>query len=648
MRYGNFFVFCLMVLTVIWGMLIGKDLSWDVVNHHYYLPYAWINSHVFTDLFASGPQSYQNPLGYFPFYFMVSQGWPSWLIGLSLGTLHALNVLVIYRLARVLWSDQKAAALWSSVAALLAWLSPIFLVLVASTSVDVISSIFVLLGLLIILSPGKAEVTFSWRVFGAGIALALAVSIKLSNLLFVIAFAAVCLAQLAQGRLSWKSAISCGLGFCVGTLLGMGWYCWELYQHFQSPIFPLYNGIFKSPYAPIDNVVSTRFSTGLNIFYKAFEIAEMKRFTYFEGFAPDLRFACLVVLLAIVALLAVRGPFARGVRVRLKAIDLDLLLYFLVIFVLWIMISGNARYVVPMCLLVGVLLARWIYILLGAERGRLAVLIVMSLQAIYTLSTTEFRFVYEPWDAKPFYKVKVDPQLIERPYLHLLLGVQTKASLLSSVGAQGVMVNPLGQFSILEGSPLGQKFDDLRQQWRGRVRAVLPDFLGRSASDIEKGRVQINKMLYRLGYSVDLSQCLKFKFERDKPVPGSLVSFIQQNNMFSDYPQTQSSISCMLVERTDRDLEFEASRDRANKAFEVIEAACPKLYGPRNGVTEWGNEAWERYYPNTDSSVLVSEERGVVARLLRSAIDREIGSYKDVLAGKGVFDCARPSMLTPE
>lgn len=646
MSRGGIFVVALMCLTVIWGMLIGKDLGWDILNHHYYLPYAWWNGQVFTDLFAAGPQSYQNPLGYLPFYFMVSWDWPSWLIGLFFGAIHSINVYLVFRFSQCLWGGKPNSLLWSALATLMAWISPIFLALIASSSVDVISSIFVLLALLLVVFPRK---TGGRRLdlFLAGFALAVAISIKLSNLIFLIALCSVLFGQLIGKRASLSSVLACGSGVAIGLLLGMGWYSWELYKHFQNPIFPLYNNIFQSPYAPVESVASARFNSGMNIWERVLEIAQMRRFSYFEGFAPDIRFLLLLVLL-IVALPWALIRLVRRSAGRVTPADWESLTFFVVGFVVWLAISGNGRYVVPLCLLAGVLLARWLFILFGNKLGRVLALLLVCLQGGYSFSATEFRFTFEQWDGEPFYKIHAAPALVNQPYLHLLLGTQTNASLYAKAGFKGVMANPLGQFSFEQGTPLGARYGVLREQWRGRVRGVFSNFLDRSPADIEKGRMQVNRMIYRLGYEVDLTQCLTFDFDRAKPAPGSLYDFVQQNNMYKNAKTHQALISCALRERTHSDVEFESSRKRADQAFAIIEAACPKLYGPTGGVTEWHDQAWARYYPNTDSTVLVSEELGVTARLLRNPLDRRIGTYQEVLAGKGVYDCSRISMLTPD
>ena len=63
---------------------VATFASWDVFNHHYYIPFAWMTGRIDADFFGAGPQSYQNPLGYLPFYARVRTGAPDWLVGMAL------------------------------------------------------------------------------------------------------------------------------------------------------------------------------------------------------------------------------------------------------------------------------------------------------------------------------------------------------------------------------------------------------------------------------------------------------------------------------------------------------------------------------------------------------------------------------------
>ena len=58
-------------LCATWTVLAGKDVNWDLLNYHYYVPYQLLAGRLEQDFFAASAQSYLNPVGYLPFYLMV-------------------------------------------------------------------------------------------------------------------------------------------------------------------------------------------------------------------------------------------------------------------------------------------------------------------------------------------------------------------------------------------------------------------------------------------------------------------------------------------------------------------------------------------------------------------------------------------------
>lgn len=640
------FVISLIILTVCWGGAIGKDLGWDLMNHHFYLPYAWVSGQLTQDFFAAGPQSYQNPLGYFPFYFMVIAGWPSWLIGAALGTLHALNVVVIYLIARLLWPNSQG---WSVGATMMGWIAPIFLVLVSSTSVDVLSSVLVLSCLLGLLWRTEPTAGRFWLIALCAILIAVAFAIKLSNFIFVISCSIVLLVQ------SWRKSGWCydWLAWClgggIGGVLGMGWYSWEMYRQFGNPLFPLANGIFHSPFAPDQAIAAGRFTVSFSdVFSLPLRLMEMRRFVYYEGFAPDLRFVALALVLVVTLGLLLFRPARSAFVSRLTRLDISLLAFTVVSYVIWAAVSGNGRYVVPLFLVAGLLFVRGIYLVAPGKVGRFFVVTLLLLQGFYGFTATDFRFSAEPWDDEPFFKVQVALQLREEPVLHLLLGVQTNASLLAAAGLKGNMANPLGQMSIPMSGAAGDRLIALLATYQGRVRAVFPDFRSPLPESMQKSKQRIDQVLYRFGLTVDVQDCLPIQVSVADKEGHPIFAWVQRQNMFIGKGGGPRFVSCRLEERQGRDLAFEGERATADQVFAVLEQKCPNLYGPRGLPTEWSGTAWQRFYPNSDSTVLVSREEGVTGRILRAPLDRRFGSFDEVLHGHGNFDCTAPNMRTPD
>ena len=100
-------VFCVpAVLCALWTVAAGKDVNWDLLNYHYYLPYEWLNGRLEQDYFAASGQSYLNPVGYLPFYFMLSAGWHSVLASAALAAVHGVNLALLYLIGWKLFAHQ--------------------------------------------------------------------------------------------------------------------------------------------------------------------------------------------------------------------------------------------------------------------------------------------------------------------------------------------------------------------------------------------------------------------------------------------------------------------------------------------------------------------------------------------------------------
>lgn len=638
------------VACVLWALLVGKDLGWDIYNHHLYLPFAWMEGRLIADLFAAGPQSYQNPLGFFPFYFMVKWQWPAWLVGCALALIHSLNCLFLIGIADTLWRKSEQRDGWVFGAVLVAWSAPIFLFVVGSSTVDAIGSAMVLCALMLLLRPQAGSVM---GLCIAGVLLALAFSVKQSNAVFVLATAIVMVWQWLVGQRAFSELAICGGGVLVGLLLGMGWYSWVLWSHFGNPVFPLYNNIFESPYAAPAAVVAGRFMpTDLwSYVVRVWDVALMKRFIYFEGFAPDIRPLLLLLLAgALGGILLFRRLVHREVALKFGWLrqDTALLIFIIASYVLWLLTSGNGRYAIPLFLLVGLVLVRWAFLFLP-RLARGAVLLVVCLQMGYTVTAADLRFSTEPWDAEQYFKVDVSQRLRDEPFLHLSLGIQSHASLTFFLNHKGLLINPIGQMSLpFDDSPLGLEFKKRLSEWKGRTRIIVSRIDRGNVEVLSKTERRINELIYRLGLVVDLHDCEDVSVRLGLPESNSLFAKIHSHNMFIQDVRSVDFSSCAVVEGAPPNVELDRTMDRADKVFSIMESQCPGIYSPPGFASDRGLDDWRRFYPNSDASVLVSERDGVVVQSPRSPVDRFVGSIDEILRGRGQFDCKRWSLIAPD
>ena len=87
----------------LFGLLIvvrGHDADWDFLNYHWYNAYAWLTDRRGFDVAVAHHATYYNPLADVPVY-LAARMFPAWLVVFLLGSVHGLNLLLLYRLARV-------------------------------------------------------------------------------------------------------------------------------------------------------------------------------------------------------------------------------------------------------------------------------------------------------------------------------------------------------------------------------------------------------------------------------------------------------------------------------------------------------------------------------------------------------------------
>lgn len=625
-----------------WTAYAGKDLSWDVYNHHFYLPFALLSGRDTTDFFGAGPQSYQNALGYLPGYLLaISLGLPSWLVGVILGTAHALCVFFAYKVADRLWEEEVNKRSWVLLATAMAFATPAYLLVAGTTSIDPTSALLVLAGLTLIIG-GSTRIGIP-QAIAAGFLVAVAFSLKQSNAVFVVSLAAVLLQR-------WMGSSACGreffgylIGCCLAMVLFMGYWSASLWHQFQSPLFPLYNNLFHSPYAPQEAVLASRFAVHEVFEYvmRLWDLAKPKSYIASEVIIPDIRPLALAVFSIIAAVFAIlrsraaaTGLKAPSAPSRLCGPDAQLASFVLISYVLWLKTSGNARYALPLLLMVGVLLVRLIWMTLPLRPARATVMVLLLLQGGNFIANGDSRLAATPWDSDAYINVKVPEQLIREPYLHLTIQIQTNASIAPFLNHDGALLNPIGQLSLSTAGPVGERMNALMKKWRGRTRVLLKGPNLEDPITAAAYKKLIANILYRLRLDVNWQDCLPIQLQGNK----SAVASVREPPL----------LSCAAIERAADDPSFEIERQIVDPVFDAAEAACPSLFKPSMAISERGVGKWQRFYPNSDAIISVSLTDGVDVKHSRTSVHQRLGSIEEVLAGKNQFKCQRWSSLAPD
>lgn len=244
-----------------YSLILGMDTNWDLRNYHYYVPYAFLNNRLDTDLAPGQMQSYLNPLPDIPFYYMV-RTFPARTVGFILGVVHGLNlslVLGIFLLVvRRLTLEWKL--LLGALVVVLAAFSPMFVAELGTTFNDNLTSIFVFAGLILLLLSGRsfnAEKRRSGFILVAisGLVIGMGVGLKIVAFPFAVG-AALAMPFLFRDRRLWPpTLLFFFLAGAAGVLVTGGFWFLEMWERFRNPIFPFFNNLF-----PTESTISVKSS----------------------------------------------------------------------------------------------------------------------------------------------------------------------------------------------------------------------------------------------------------------------------------------------------------------------------------------------------------------------------------------------------
>jgi hypothetical protein len=634
-------------LLILWTLLAGKDLSWDVINHHFYLPFAWLSGRISTDLFGAGPQSYQNPLGYFPAYGLIRAGLPAWVVGVALAALQAAVVWPLDRIARLVWPGHSEEEFWWRFLSLaFCCCAPVFLIMIGTTSIDPTTSLLVVWALALTLQPPTGR---RWAgPIIAGVCLGVSCAVKLSNIVFAMAFCALWLFRRLTRQATNGGVLAFGAALAASFALTAGPWMWWLWHEFGNPVYPLFNNVFHSPYAPPQAITAVRFVPEgvVGAIVRLWEMAQLSSFVAFEAFLPDFRPLIAAVLLAAVAImLLVRGRW-RGLLARetWQSPTVQLVLTLVLTYVLWIRSSGNARYGLPLFVLLGIGIVRGAERLLPVSAAKIALLTALVLQCASYFAEGDYRFTGTAWDAGPYLEYRVPQRLREQPFLHVIIGVQTHASVALALDPRGALVNPIGQMPLPTTGPLGERYEALLHQWKGRTRLLFKAPNLDEAGGRERAEAGMRILLYRLGLDVDWNDCetIEIVMSRAEPQPEAV------STPGGVEPRTgRHLMSCAAIERPERDPIVDNQRLVAQRVFAILEAACPGVFSPTPFTEDRGPGFWQRTYMNTDARLNVSETDGVIYSHFRSINGVRFGSIDDILQHRVPIQCPRVTYQTP-
>jgi hypothetical protein len=534
-----------------------------------------------------------------------------------LGLAHSLTIGLLYLMAWRLFAHLpvRERRAFSFLAAALGAASGVYWMTLGGSFLDPLLVPPMLAALLLLLvEDGHA----ASRAAGAGALFGVAAALKYSNAIYALAALPLTLAMpglALASRLCACLAYMSAAALTVGVLAGP--WCVMLWREFGNPVFPLMNAWFHSPDALQFNMIGERFALPNRAALLAlpFRMATLNPQVYSENFAPDLRFAALLLtVLVLAALAALRRAPANAV---LLGPDWRVFAFFATALGLWLASSANGRYGMIVLLLAGVCLARVAERLLPGRFARIALAVLLLMQVAMTLTASPTRwFLAERW-SRHWLPYEVPERALREPALYLTVEILPMAVLAPFVHPGSSFVNFRGQHSLPADSP---RLQMLLERYRGHVR-----ILGRGlelAPTHDQVRIY-DTALRRLGYRLDTADCFAIPW---RPDDGDALS--RAANWLSGRPQSDEPLSvasCALVAAPREPADIERER-QASLLFDRIEKSCPRLFRGQTAVTEALGSGWARYYAGLDARLEAYADRVVLNRY-RLAKEVELGPF---------------------
>lgn len=628
-------------LFVITNALLGKDLNWDFFNYHRYAALNLYQSRLTQDFFAAGYQGYMNPLPYAPFAWMLHAGWHSLVIGSVLAIIHSLNAFFLYLICRAVLVRNDFPRTTAILSTLLGCSTGAFVSQIGSSFVDPLTTVPVMAGLWLLVTGSSLP-----RSALVGALVGFSVALKLTNAPYAIGLYAALLAAAWGGkshtRHLCRTAFAGAGGGLAAFLVAYAPWGLKLYQAYGSPVFPLFNSLFKAPDFPgysiaLDRFVPQGFMDALTL---PFRMLSSASWIYTEIQAPDIR--PTVVLIGLAAwggMVAWKRVFQTRQTESSPACasaikERTVFTFFAAALPVWIMTSSNGRYAIPLLLLLGPLLFLVWQKALGDSGARVALGTCVVLESVAMTLAGSPRWNPMPW-TPDWLPASVPSELKETPQLYVTIGLSSESYLAAEVHPDSSFVNPIGLLSIPTGGPGWGHFISLREKYAGAIQVVLPPAKISTAAGRKLFLDTHNAIIERLGLHINESSCLGIDFN----TPEDSISFPWITGSFPK----RSLTSCAAV-ATAPTPRIDENRARAEKIMNELEDHCPNIFQPPRPQIEGDGVNWARLYGKHDIilSLDFGENRTLRYRQDRQGVQTVVGSVDTADQNINHFACRLP------
>ncbi|MGH6890386.1 MAG: hypothetical protein ACREHF_14530 [Rhizomicrobium sp.] len=375
---------CLLLGAIV-SVWLGQDANWDLRNYHLYNGWAALHGRFEIDLAAASLQSWINPTLDIPYAWLAlgPLSHHPQLLAAFMGLWYGALIAVILGIAAFLYRSWPADRRWFATiaAAILASTGAATISQVGTTFNEIQTSALVLSSVLLLIRVTGANDNAPHRivVLVAGGLLGAAAGLKITSAIYapaaVLAFIAV-----SPIRRWPASLVLLVVGGIAGFALGGGWWAYRLYETYGNPVFPFFNGVFRSPWYPPVNFFDRRFlphDVPQALFYPFFWLSDKPMLVTEIPFRDGRVAACFALGMIVAGIAAVRAltRVTAGSRNHRPVLSLGAQQRFLLVFVagsyvLWLGTTSILRYGIPVEVSAALVIPLLLSLLVEAGKGR--------------------------------------------------------------------------------------------------------------------------------------------------------------------------------------------------------------------------------------------------------------------------------------
>lgn len=367
---GSIFLF--LFLIIFFGSLslyLGQDISWDLLNYHYYNGFAVMHHRHAIDVAPALMQTYLNPI--FDLWNYAILSLPSAKMAVFVLGLHSAIIgFFLYRITALLFSESNSK--WNCAVVLVIGMSGAGSVsLLGTTTNDQYSALFVIVAFYLLLCSLMQAAYWRRHVAISGMLIGIAIGCKLTTACYFIGLVAgLFFAVPSANKRKWIGYFT--VFAVLGFLLSNGYWMVYLYRQFQNPFFPYYNNIFHSSFAPY---ISFNLSpaatppTWMQIVFMPVYMAFTQCILYSERAMQDSRF--LVTLILGILYLIKRKQANASAKWKLFGV------FFVMSYLVWVSLFAVYRYALPLEYLTGIIILYFVQGLMPDKKWRAGFLLLL-------------------------------------------------------------------------------------------------------------------------------------------------------------------------------------------------------------------------------------------------------------------------------